>query len=114
MFRVIKQVNKRTGGEAQDVNLKPMAKPPVDLKVVHHLNQPMADSSFPGYNPSQAFLISIYTEIKHSKAWPSSVWTGCDIQGGNCGSVCSSLAEHGKCQCTEGFALSRQGTHCEG
>lgn len=51
-FRVIKQVNKYTGGEALNVSLKSMAKPPVDIKVVHHLNQPMADASFPGYNPS--------------------------------------------------------------
>ncbi|CAG04623.1 unnamed protein product, partial [Tetraodon nigroviridis] len=88
-FRVIKQMNKHSGGEALNINLKPMAKPPVDIKVVHHLNQPMEDSSFPGYNSC------------------------CDIQSGNCVSVCSSLAEHGKCQCSEGFALSKQGTHCE-
>ncbi len=50
--RVIKQVNKYTGGEPLNVNIKRMAKPPVDIKVVHPLNQPMADSkpSFPGYN----------------------------------------------------------------
>ena len=48
--RVIKQVNKHTGGEPLSVNIKPMAKPPVDIKVVHPLNQPMADSqsSLPG------------------------------------------------------------------
>lgn len=42
--RVIKQINKYTGGEAMNVNKKPMAKPAVDIKVVHLLNQPMADS----------------------------------------------------------------------
>lgn len=42
--RVIKQINKYTGGEAVNVNIKPMAKPAVDIKVVHLLNQPMADS----------------------------------------------------------------------
>ncbi|XP_037635248.1 pro-epidermal growth factor [Sebastes umbrosus] len=85
--RVIKQVNKHTGGEPLDVNIKQMAKPPVDIKVVHPLNQPMADSqsSFPG----------------------------CDEQSGNCVDVCSSLAEQGTCQCSEGFALSKQGTYCE-
>ncbi|KAM9356664.1 pro-epidermal growth factor [Symphorus nematophorus] len=85
--RVIKQVNKHTGGEAVNVNIKPMAKPPADIKVVHPLNQPMADSqsSFPG----------------------------CDEHSGNCVDVCSSLAEQGTCQCSEGFALSKQGTHCE-
>ncbi|KAE8285591.1 Pro-epidermal growth factor [Larimichthys crocea] len=85
--RVIKQINKYTGGEPLNVNIKPMAKPPVNIMVVHPLNQPMADSesSFPG----------------------------CDEQSGNCVNVCSSLAEQGSCRCSEGFALSKQGTHCE-
>lgn len=50
--RAIKQLNKYTGGEPADVNIKQMAKTPVDIKVVHPLNQPMADlpSPFPGYN----------------------------------------------------------------
>ena len=48
--RVIKKINKSTGGEAVNVNLKPMAKAPIDIKVVHFLSQPMADtpSSIPG------------------------------------------------------------------
>ncbi|XP_071313320.1 pro-epidermal growth factor [Trachinotus anak] len=85
--RVIKQVNKYTGGKPQDVNRKRMAKPPADIKVVHALSQPLADlpSSFPG----------------------------CDQQSGNCVNVCSNLAEQGVCQCSEGFALSKQGTYCE-
>ncbi|XP_076595958.1 pro-epidermal growth factor [Chaetodon auriga] len=85
--RLIKQVNKYAGGQPLNVNIKPMAKPPVDIKVVHLLNQPMAasQSSFPG----------------------------CDEQSGNCVNVCSSLAEQGTCQCSEGFVLSKQGTHCE-
>ncbi|XP_056898300.1 pro-epidermal growth factor isoform X2 [Takifugu flavidus] len=82
-FGVIKRVNKQTGEETLKVNIKPMAKAPVDIKVVHHLNQPMADSSAPG----------------------------CDILSGNCVSVCST--ERGTCRCTEGFALTKQGTHCE-
>ncbi|XP_036934162.1 pro-epidermal growth factor [Acanthopagrus latus] len=85
--RVIKQVNKHRGGEPLVVNIKPMAKPPLEIKVVHPLNQPMADSQ------------------------PAS--PGCDEQSGNCVNVCSSPAELGRCQCSEGFALSRQGTHCE-
>ncbi|XP_047441304.1 pro-epidermal growth factor [Mugil cephalus] len=85
--RAIKQVNKYTGGESLDVNIKKMAKPPVDIKVVHSLNQPMADSP--------------------------STYPGCDEQSGNCVNVCSSLAETGLCQCSEGFELNKQGTHCE-
>uniref|UniRef100_A0A671YI11 Epidermal growth factor n=1 Tax=Sparus aurata TaxID=8175 RepID=A0A671YI11_SPAAU len=85
--RVIKQVNKHSGGELKIVNVKPMAKPPLEIKVVHPLNQPMTDSQ------------------------PAS--PGCDEQSGNCVDVCSSPAEPGSCQCSEGFALSRQGTHCE-
>lgn len=42
-LRVIKQIHKYAGGEAVSVNIKPMAKPPVEIKVVHDLNQPMAD-----------------------------------------------------------------------
>lgn len=47
---VIKKVNKYTGGEPLNVNIKRMAKIPVDIKVVHVHNQPMEDSqsSFPG------------------------------------------------------------------
>ncbi|XP_045885734.1 pro-epidermal growth factor isoform X1 [Micropterus dolomieu] len=84
---VIKKVNKYTGGEPLNVNIKRMAKIPVDIKVVHVHNQPMEDSqsSFPG----------------------------CDKQSGNCVNVCSSLAEQGTCQCNEGFALSKEGTYCE-
>uniref|UniRef100_A0AAQ5X4I0 EGF-like domain-containing protein n=1 Tax=Amphiprion ocellaris TaxID=80972 RepID=A0AAQ5X4I0_AMPOC len=85
--RVIKTVNKYTGGEPLDVNTKQMSKPPVDIKVVHPLNQPVADSLSP--------------------------FPGCDEQSGNCVNVCSSLAEQGVCQCSEGFALSKHGTYCE-
>uniref|UniRef100_A0A3Q3MF57 Epidermal growth factor n=1 Tax=Mastacembelus armatus TaxID=205130 RepID=A0A3Q3MF57_9TELE len=85
--RVIKQVNKYTGGKPLDVNKKQMAKTPVAIKVVHPLNQPMADSLSP--------------------------FPGCDELSGNCVNVCSSLAEYGTCQCSEGFALSKQGTYCE-
>ncbi|KAM8909337.1 pro-epidermal growth factor isoform 2-T2 [Spinachia spinachia] len=83
----IKEVNKYTGGEPLDVNVKQMAKPPVNIKVVHPLNQPMDDSQ--------------------------SSPPGCDGQSGNCVNVCSSLAGQGPCQCTEGFALSKQGSYCE-
>uniref|UniRef100_A0A3Q4HI28 Epidermal growth factor n=1 Tax=Neolamprologus brichardi TaxID=32507 RepID=A0A3Q4HI28_NEOBR len=75
--RVIKQVNKYTGGEPRVVNIKQMSKPPVDIKIVHPLNQP----------------------------------TACDDQGGNCVNVCSSLADQGVCQCSEGFVLSMEGTY---
>ncbi|XP_034545945.1 pro-epidermal growth factor [Notolabrus celidotus] len=85
--RVIKQVKKNTGGKSLSVNLKPMAKPPVGIKVVHHLNQPMADTQ--------------------------STLPGCDEQSGNCVNVCSNLAKEGTCKCDTGFALSKQGTHCE-
>ncbi|XP_005467322.3 pro-epidermal growth factor [Oreochromis niloticus] len=85
--RVIKQVNKYTGGEPRVVNLKQMAKPPVDIKIVHPLNQPTAD--------------------------PLSPFPGCDDQGGNCVNVCSSLADQGVCQCSEGFVLSMEGTYCK-
>lgn len=68
-FGVIKRVNKHTGEETLKVNIKPMVKAPVALKVVHHLNQPMADASAPGCTSS--FLMSISTKIKHSKRAPT-------------------------------------------
>uniref|UniRef100_A0A3Q3JAL6 EGF-like domain-containing protein n=1 Tax=Monopterus albus TaxID=43700 RepID=A0A3Q3JAL6_MONAL len=85
--QVIKQVSKYTGGEPLDVNRKQMAKPPAALKVVHPLNQPVTESPSP--------------------------FPGCDEQSGNCENVCSSRAEQGMCQCSEGFALSKQGTYCD-
>ncbi|XP_041846789.1 pro-epidermal growth factor [Melanotaenia boesemani] len=85
--RVMKRVNKYTGGKPVDVNIRKMAKPPVDIKVVHPLNQPMEDSS--------------------------STFPGCDEQSGDCVNVCSRLADQGVCQCSEGFAPSKQGSYCE-
>lgn len=56
--RVIKQVNKYTGGEPHAVNIKQMGKPPVDIKIVHPLNQPTADplSPFPGYSSTLSYI----------------------------------------------------------
>ncbi|XP_054648859.1 pro-epidermal growth factor [Dunckerocampus dactyliophorus] len=83
----IKRVNKYTGGEPVDVNIKQMTKVPVDIKVVHADNQPMADSP----SPPQ----------------------GCDERSGDCVNACSSGIEQGLCKCSEGFALSKQGSYCE-
>ncbi|RVE67693.1 hypothetical protein OJAV_G00105640 [Oryzias javanicus] len=80
---VVKRLNKYTGGEPMELNLKPNPKAPVSLKVVHPLNQPMTQSS------------------------------GCNEQSGICVNVCSSLAAPGVCRCREGFTLSKQGSHCE-
>ncbi|KAM6923420.1 pro-epidermal growth factor [Xenentodon cancila] len=85
--RVIKRLNKYAGGDPVDVNVKQMSKPPVDIKVVHPLSQPTPD--------------------------PLSLFSGCNEQSGNCVNVCSSLGEHGVCQCSKGFALSKEGTYCE-
>ncbi|XP_036069941.1 pro-epidermal growth factor [Oryzias melastigma] len=83
---VVKRLNKYTGGEPLEVNIKPNTKVPVALKVVHPLNQPMTQTLFQ---------------------------TGCNEQSGVCVNVCSSLAEPAVCQCGEGFSLSKQGSHCE-
>lgn len=42
---VVKRLNKYTGGEPLEVNIKPNTKVPVALKVVHPLNQPMTRPS---------------------------------------------------------------------
>lgn len=55
--RVIKQINKYAGGEAVSVNIKPMARPPVEIKVVHDLNQPMADSQTSGQGKTHVYVI---------------------------------------------------------
>uniref|UniRef100_A0A3P9JKQ0 Epidermal growth factor n=1 Tax=Oryzias latipes TaxID=8090 RepID=A0A3P9JKQ0_ORYLA len=80
---VVKRLNKYTGGEPLDINIKPMTKAPIALKVVHPLNQ------------------------------PTTLPSGCDEWSGVCVNVCSSPGEPGVCQCSEGFTLSKQGTHCE-
>ncbi|XP_061747755.1 pro-epidermal growth factor [Nerophis ophidion] len=83
----IKRVNKYAGGQPVEVNIKQMAKIPVDIKVVHADNQPGADSPAPP--------------------------PGCDERSGNCVNVCSSRTEQGICTCSEGFVLGKQGSYCE-
>ena len=58
--RIIKQMNKYTGGNKLDVNTKQMTKPPIEFKVVHPLNQPLADSlsSFPGSHWTLTFTLA--------------------------------------------------------
>lgn len=55
--RVVKQINKYAGGEAVSVNIKPMARAPVEIKVVHDLNQPMADSQTSGQDRTHLYVI---------------------------------------------------------
>ncbi|CAB1325526.1 unnamed protein product, partial [Coregonus sp. 'balchen'] len=85
--RTIWQVNKYSGGEAENINLKRMTHPPTAVKVVHPLNQPIEDSM--------------------------PVFPACDGRTGVCVNVCSNPAEQGICQCTKGFALSKHGNYCE-
>lgn len=54
----IKQVSKY-GGEARIVNKKRLAKPPVDIKVVHSLKQPISESSPPLPGTTLTFLQSM-------------------------------------------------------
>lgn len=56
-LRVIKQIHKYAGGEAVSVNIKPMAKPPVEIKVVHDVNQPMADSQNSGQSKTHIDVV---------------------------------------------------------
>ncbi|XP_056152686.1 pro-epidermal growth factor [Lampris incognitus] len=86
--RAIRRVNKYTGGEPVNINMKRMAKPPFDIRVVHPINQPIEDS-------------------------PLAPPPGCDEEGGLCVDVCSGPAEEGGCQCSQGFALSKTGNYCE-
>lgn len=65
-LRVIKQTNKYAGGEAVSVNIKPMAKPPVEIKVVHDLNQPMADSQNSGQGKTHVDVV-LYTYANNAE-----------------------------------------------
>uniref|UniRef100_A0A8C8JM64 EGF-like domain-containing protein n=1 Tax=Oncorhynchus tshawytscha TaxID=74940 RepID=A0A8C8JM64_ONCTS len=85
--RTIRQVNKYSGVEAENINLKRMTHPPTAVKVVHPLNQPIEDSM--------------------------PVFPVCDGRTGVCVNVCSNPADQGICQCTKGFALSKHGNYCE-
>uniref|UniRef100_A0A4W5JGK8 Epidermal growth factor n=1 Tax=Hucho hucho TaxID=62062 RepID=A0A4W5JGK8_9TELE len=85
--RTIRQVNKYSGGEAENISLKRMTHPPTAVKVVHPLSQPVED--------------------------PMPVFPACDGRTGVCVNVCSNPAEQGICQCTKGFALSKHGNYCE-
>ena len=66
--RIIKQMNKYTGGNKLDVNTKQMTKPPIEFKVVHPLNQPLADSlsSFPGIHWTLTFTHLHFYLISYS------------------------------------------------
>uniref|UniRef100_A0A3B4T8X9 Epidermal growth factor n=1 Tax=Seriola dumerili TaxID=41447 RepID=A0A3B4T8X9_SERDU len=141
--RVIKQVNKYTGGKALDVNIKQMAKPPVDIKVVHALNQPLADSpsSFPVI-PN--FLSMCAVDVNECAHWNHGCSLGCEnIPGsyfctcpkgyallpdrktcqeimpceGNmtkCGHGCLKTDEGDICVCPEGSLLQEDGQACTG
>lgn len=63
--KVIKEVNKYTGGRTVDVNKKQMAKPPVGVKVVHALNQPLEDSNsaFTGFNRTLTLHLYLFLQI---------------------------------------------------
>ncbi|CAL8330042.1 unnamed protein product [Gadus morhua 'NCC'] len=82
----IQRINKYSGVPLTDVNLQPMSRAPVGLRVVHPLNQPIG-----GGMP---------------------LTPGCDDRIGECVDVCSS-SQPGVCQCGEGFTLSYHGNYCE-
>ncbi|XP_030650137.1 pro-epidermal growth factor [Chanos chanos] len=82
------RLNKYTGRQAENVNSKRMLYPPVDLKVVHSLNQPVTEHI-------------LFTA------------PGCDPQTGKCVNVCSSHRDRGFCHCRDGFTLSKDGQYCE-
>uniref|UniRef100_A0A3Q3MM30 Epidermal growth factor n=1 Tax=Mastacembelus armatus TaxID=205130 RepID=A0A3Q3MM30_9TELE len=127
--RVIKQVNKYTGGKPLDVNKKQMAKTPVAIKVVHPLNQPMADS------------LSPFPDVNECAHWNHGCSLGCEnIPGSyfctcpkgyallpdrktcqacgsnitNCGHGCLETDDGVVCVCPEGSILQEDGQACTG
>ncbi|KAL7886291.1 hypothetical protein AOLI_G00065860 [Acnodon oligacanthus] len=84
----VTRVNKLTGGRPKKVNSKKLLHAPAEVKVVHPINQPVAEVSAP-------------------------LTSGCDPQVDDCVSVCSSLRGSGQCNCKKGFTLNKQGGYCE-
>ncbi|KAL6479722.1 hypothetical protein MHYP_G00107550 [Metynnis hypsauchen] len=84
----VTRVNKLTGGRPKKVNSKNLLHAPADVKVIHPINQPVAEVSAP-------------------------LTSGCDPQADDCVSVCSSLGGSGQCNCRKGFTLNKQGGYCE-
>uniref|UniRef100_A0A3P8PEI8 EGF-like domain-containing protein n=1 Tax=Astatotilapia calliptera TaxID=8154 RepID=A0A3P8PEI8_ASTCA len=109
--RVIKQVNKYTGGEPHVVNIKQMGKPPVDIKIVHPLNQPTADplSPFPGYSVcqcSEGFVLSMEgtycKDVNECAHWNH----GCSLG-------CENIPGSYFCTCPKGYALLPDRKTCQ-
>ncbi|TRY89044.1 hypothetical protein DNTS_022162, partial [Danionella cerebrum] len=84
--RGIIRLNKYTGGLGENVNSKRMLDTPADVRVVHPINQPVADVPFSA---------------------------GCSRHTGECERVCSSPSDSGPCRCKNGFTLSKHGNYCE-
>ncbi|KAL7863483.1 hypothetical protein SRHO_G00124670 [Serrasalmus rhombeus] len=84
----VTRVNKLTGGRPKKVNSKKLLHALADVKVIHPINQPVAEVS-------------------------GSLTSGCDPQTDHCMSVCSSLGGSGQCNCRKGFTLNKQGGYCE-
>uniref|UniRef100_A0A667ZPV4 Epidermal growth factor n=1 Tax=Myripristis murdjan TaxID=586833 RepID=A0A667ZPV4_9TELE len=130
--RAIKQVNKYTSGEPVNVNTKRMTKPPVDIRVVHPLNQPLADP------------VSPLPDVNECALWNHGCSLGCENLPGSyfctcpkgyallpdrktcqeiipcegnmtkCGHGCLATEEGAVCVCPEGSILQEDGQACTG
>ncbi|MCJ8733713.1 hypothetical protein PDJAM_G00226690 [Pangasius djambal] len=80
----VMRVNRHTGEPPEEVNSKKLPSVPVDVKVIHPMNQPVLEAR------------AAFTPV-------------CETD--ECVNVCSSSSGH--CKCKPGFTLSKHGDSCE-
>uniref|UniRef100_A0A8C6TG68 Epidermal growth factor n=1 Tax=Neogobius melanostomus TaxID=47308 RepID=A0A8C6TG68_9GOBI len=80
------------GGEYHTINKKPLAKPPVDIKVVHLLNQPLANTTF-----------VCTADVNECAHWNHGCSLGCENAPGSY-----------FCTCPEGYTLLPDKKSCQG
>uniref|UniRef100_A0AAZ3RHZ6 EGF-like domain-containing protein n=1 Tax=Oncorhynchus tshawytscha TaxID=74940 RepID=A0AAZ3RHZ6_ONCTS len=104
--RTIRQVNKYSGVEAENINLKRMTHPPTAVKVVHPLNQPIEDSMpvFPGQS-------SVHFSCFFNKFGPTLFQNlelyvnECGLWDHGCSLGCENIPGSYFCTCPKGYAL---------
>uniref|UniRef100_A0A3P9I8T1 Epidermal growth factor n=1 Tax=Oryzias latipes TaxID=8090 RepID=A0A3P9I8T1_ORYLA len=96
---VVKRLNKYTGGEPLDINIKPMTKAPIALKVVHPLNQPTTLPSGELYG----FSFHLF-QLPHIGLLSADV-NECAHWNHGCSLGCENIPGSYFCTCPEGYGL---------
>uniref|UniRef100_A0A674AKN5 Epidermal growth factor n=1 Tax=Salmo trutta TaxID=8032 RepID=A0A674AKN5_SALTR len=112
--RTIRQVNKYSGVEAENINLKRMTHPSTAVKVVHPLNQPIEDSMpvFPGQS-------SVHFSCFFNKFGPTLFQNlelyvnECGLWDHGCSLGCENIPGSYFCTCPKGYALLPDRKTCQ-